>query len=213
MGKLFLSSISLFGKLRKKFYILWNRYYLKMLIGKDNLGCFAYMHNKIYFRIATGCIVRVGDYFTFTSGDNFNPLCRNIRGGIVAERVSSRIIIGNHVGISSACIWAKDEIKIGNHVNIGGNCILMDSDAHNLDWRIRNSGQVAANGNSLDNETCKCAPIIIGDHVLIGANSIILKGVTIGEHSVIGAGSVVTRDIPANCIAGGNPCKIIKYIN
>ena len=89
----------------------------------------------------------------------------------------------------------------------------MDSDAHNLDWRIRNSGQVAANGNSLDNETCKCAPIIIGDQVLIGANSIILKGVTIGEHSVIGAGSVVTRDIPANCIAGGNPCKIIKYIN
>lgn len=89
----------------------------------------------------------------------------------------------------------------------------MDSDAHNLDWRIRNSGQVAANGNSLDNETCKCAPIIIRDHVLIGANSIILKGVTIGEHSVIGAGSVVTRDIPANCIAGGNPCKIIKNIN
>lgn len=197
----------------KKCYILWNRYYLKLLIGKDNLGSFSYIHNKVYFRIASGSLVRIGEHFTFTSGENYNPLCRNIRGGIVAERKSSRIIIGNYVGISSACIWAKDEIKIGNYVNIGGNCIIMDSDAHNLDWRIRDSGQTTASGNSLDNETCKCLPIVIEDHVLVGANSIILKGVTIGKHSVIGAGSVVTKDIPANCIAGGNPCKVIKYIN
>lgn len=62
----------------------------------------------------------------------------------------------------------------------------------------------------MDNHTAKCAPIVIKDHVLIGAKSIILKGVTIGEGSVIGAGSVVVKDIPANCIAAGNPCKVIK---
>ena len=48
---------------------------------------------------------------------------------------------------------------------------------------------------------------------LIGARSIILKGVKIGARSVIGSGSIVTQNIPSDCIAAGNPCKIIKYIN
>ena len=55
--------------------------------------------------------------------------------------------------------------------------------------------------------------IIIDDDVLIGANTIILKGVHIGARSVIGAGSVVTKDIPADSIAAGNPVKVIKKIN
>ena len=45
------------------------------------------------------------------------------------------------------------------------------------------------------------------------SNVTILKGVTIGARSVIGSGSVVTKSIPADCIAAGNPCKIIRYIN
>lgn len=44
-------------------------------------------------------------------------------------------------------------------------------------------------------------------------NTIILKGVTIGARSIIGAGSVVTKSIPSDCIAGGNPAKVIRYIN
>lgn len=54
------------------------------------------------------------------------------------------------------------------------------------------------------------APIQIDDDVLIGTRSIILKGVHIGARAIIGSGSVVTKDIPADCIAAGNPCKIIK---
>ena len=50
------------------------------------------------------------------------------------------------------------------------------------------------------------------DDVMIGARCIILKGVVIGARSVIGAGAVVTRSIPADCIACGNPAKIIKRI-
>lgn len=56
-------------------------------------------------------------------------------------------------------------------------------------------------------------PITIGDKVWIGANVIVLPGVTIGENSVIGAGSVVTKDIPANVIAFGSPCKVYREIN
>lgn len=56
-------------------------------------------------------------------------------------------------------------------------------------------------------------PVKIGDNCWIGAGSIICPGVTIGENSVIGAGSVVTKDIPANSVAVGNPCKVLRTIN
>ena len=56
------------------------------------------------------------------------------------------------------------------------------------------------------------APITIGNNVWIGGGVIVLPGVTIGENSIIGAGSVVTKDIPANCLAFGNPCNIVRQI-
>jgi galactoside O-acetyltransferase len=56
-------------------------------------------------------------------------------------------------------------------------------------------------------------PVNIGDNCWIGAGSIICPGVSIGENSVIGAGSVVTKDIPANSVAVGNPCRVLRTIN
>jgi maltose O-acetyltransferase len=56
-------------------------------------------------------------------------------------------------------------------------------------------------------------PVKIENNCWIGAGAIICPGVTIGENSVIGAGSVVTKDIPANVIAVGNPCKVLRIIN
>lgn len=58
-----------------------------------------------------------------------------------------------------------------------------------------------------------CAPVTIGNSVWIGCNVSILPGVTIGDNCTIGAGSVVTRDIPANSLAAGNPCRVIRGIN
>ncbi len=170
------------------------------------------MFNRIYLDIHPQSQVRIGDYFTFTSGESINPLCRAQRGCIVAERAESVIEIGHHVGMSSPCLWAKERITIGNYVNIGSDCIIMDSDAHNLDWRVRDSGEMFSAAESMDGHTAKCAPIVIEDHVLIGARCIVLKGVTIGWGSVVGAGSIVVKDIPAGCVAAGNPCKVIKYM-
>lgn len=56
-------------------------------------------------------------------------------------------------------------------------------------------------------------PIHIGNNVWIGAGAIICPGVTIGDHTTIGAGSVVTKDVPANVLAGGNPCRVIRELS
>ena len=56
------------------------------------------------------------------------------------------------------------------------------------------------------------SPITIGNNVWIGGNAIVLPGVTIGDNSIIGAGSVVTKDIPANVVAVGNPCRVIREL-
>lgn len=52
----------------------------------------------------------------------------------------------------------------------------------------------------------------IGNNVWIGAGAIILPGIAIGDNSVIGAGSVVTKDVPANVVAVGNPCRVLREI-
>ena len=124
----------------------------------------------------------------------------------------SKIIIGDRVGISSACLWSKERITIGNDVNIGGDCLIMDNDAHPVDYLQRRRIFVKENGTSTHNTAIGTAPVVIGDDVWIGARSQILKGVHIGARSVIAAGSVVVKDIPADCIAGGNPCKVIRAL-
>lgn len=210
--KIFRKLLHLPRFLRRHFFVRYNRMCLGLAVGRGNLGKRARIFNHIYLDIHPEAHVRIGDDFILTSDDNINPLCRHQRGCIVAERASTVIEMGHHVGMSSPCLWAKERITIGNHVNIGGDCIIMDSDAHNLDWRIRDSGEMFSAKESMDGHTAKCAPIVIEDHVLIGARSIILKGVTIGRGSVIGAGSVVVKSIPAGCIAAGNPCKVIKRL-
>lgn len=150
----------------------------------------------------------VGEGSTFTFG---NGLVLNGDGITTARRMrivvseGGRMSFGDYSGISSSSVWCKKEISIGNHVNIGAECMIIDTDFHSSDWRDRADRNV-------DVQNAKSAPIHIGDFVFIGAKSIILKGVTIGDKSVIMAGSVVNRDVPANCIAGGNPCRILKQL-
>ncbi|MBO5508378.1 MAG: acyltransferase [Bacteroides sp.] len=156
--------------------------------------------------------MKIGCNVTVTSDEAFNPLCRNIRASFCLERPTSLIEIGDDTGMSSPCIWVKERISIGNRVKIGGDCILMDSDAHNLDYQVRGSmeriGRI-----SKDVFTARTALIIIGDDVLIGTRSIILKGVSIGTRSIIAVGSIVTKSIPADCVAGGNPCRVIRMLD
>ncbi len=90
-------------------------------------------------------------------------------------------------------------VTFGNNVFIGPNCALYTA-GHPVDVERRNSGLEYA------------YPITIGDNVWIGGGVTILPGITIGDNTTIGAGSIVTKDIPSNCVAAGNPCRVIKDI-
>lgn len=145
--------------------------------------------------------ITIGDNFVFVSGEHINPICSNLQGSI-SVGIEGEIRIGNKVGMSSTRMIIHNKLTIGNNVLIGGFCLFMDTDYHQLNYleRRQGVGPIAS------------APITIEDDVWIGAQCIILKGVTIGARSVIGAGSVVTKDIPTDCVAAGNPCRVIRSL-
>jgi maltose O-acetyltransferase len=99
-------------------------------------------------------------------------------------------------------------VTIGENVFFGPNVSLL-TPVHPLRYQDRNLYR-KADGNMTDKEYAK--PIQIGSNCWIAGNVTICGGVTIGEGSVIGAGSVVTRDIPANVIAVGAPCRVLREI-
>lgn len=114
--------------------------------------------------------------------------------------------IGDFSGMTNGIIVCEEKITIGDHVNIGNGTIIMDTDLHSLDWRVRSD-------RALDHHESLTRPVTIGNHVFVGARVIILKGVSIGEKSIVAAGSVVTRSIPAGEIWGGNPARFIRAID
>lgn len=118
--------------------------------------------------------------------------------------IGERTYVNFNLTILDTC-----EVKIGNDVFIGSGVSLL-TPLHPMEYKERN---YYINEESKWKNKEYGAPIIIKDNCWICSNVSILPGVTIGEGSVIGAGSVVTHDIPDNCFAAGNPCKVIKQIN
>lgn len=118
------------------------------------------------------------------------------------------IFLGNNVIINMNCTFVDNKpIRIGDRVLIASNVQIYTSSHPVLpqerlvpDWRERRTTFFRTYAR----------PIEIKNNVWIGGGCILLPGVTIGENSVIGAGSVVNRSIPSNCVAVGNPCRVIR---
>ena len=147
------------------------------------------------FKLYPRTKIIIGSNCEFLSGHTDNLIGINHPCIISAFNAATEIHIGENSGFSGTIISAFIGITIGKNVKCGANTLISDSDWHPEDPR---SG--------------KPSPIVIGDNVWLGVNSVILKGVKIGENTVIGANSVVTKNIPPNVIAAGNPCKVIKQI-
>jgi len=155
---------------------------------------------------------------------------RNVRGKDDCIRVGGHCVIagellvfahGGQISIGDWCfvgegarIWSASAIEVGNRVLISHNVNVFDSLTHPLDAKQRHlqfqAIVLAGHPQSIDLGE---KPVRIGDDAWIGANSIILRGVTIGARAVVGAGSVVTEDVPEGCIVAGNPARIIRRID
>ena len=110
------------------------------------------------------------------------------------------VMIGDHtrVGLHNTIIGP---VIIGNHVNLAQG-ITVTALNHNFD----------DSNKRIDEQGVSTSAVIIEDDIWIGANAVILPGVTIGHHSVVAAGAVVTKDVPPHSLVAGVPAKIIKQI-
>lgn len=110
------------------------------------------------------------------------------------------VVIGHHtrIGLHNTVIGP---VTIGNYVNLAQG-ITVTALNHNF----------SDTSKRIDQQGVSTTPVTIGDDIWIGANAVILPGVTIGNHSVVAAGAVVTKDVPPYTLVGGVPARIIKSL-
>ena len=165
--------------------------------------------------------VKIGEYFNFNrQWDKIRTLHNKMVGSIfIGENASlcvgafdvyagsrinvntgAKLVLGSGYMNHDCVIDCFDSITIGRNVVISERVVLRDSDNHTINDAV----------NVTSDKSLVTAPIVIGDHVWIGMNVIVLKGVTIGEGAIVAAGSVVNKDVPPHCLVGGVPAKVIK---
>jgi len=135
-----------------------------------------------YFKMEEGAkLVVNGNFSIFT-------------GGRVLLYKNATLELGDGYINHNVFLVCRDKVTIGKGVAISNNVVIRDNDAHRI----------------IDDQHVSTKPVEIGDHVWIGTNVTILKGVKIGNGAVIAANSLVNKDVPAKALAGGVPAKILK---
>ena len=181
-----------------------------------------------YLSMGNGCLLQSG----FAISGNLDGTGKRVFVGnncvvassFVFERKGhGKVTLGDRVHAGSSTNFISiNGISIGDDVTIAYDCIFYDHDSHAIDWLDRKDDTLQEirddrmNGDFLANKNwsvVRSAPIVIEDKVWIGFGVTVLKGVRIGEGAVIGARSVVTKDIPAYCVAAGNPARVVKSID
>lgn len=132
--------------------------------------------------------------------------------GSISVQNKGKVVMHEYSKIDETTfIQCVDRVEIGAYTAIAVNTTICDNNNHPISPAFRKRMRVTPVGDDLRLwKHSDHAPIIIGENVWIGSNVRICKGVTIGDNSVVGANSVVTKSIPANCIAVGNPAKVVK---
>jgi len=174
----------------------WTSYYRNVLpIKKVSLGKHCQFIGRSFFVRFPNSKISIGAFCILRSDNNSNLIGVNRHCIISTHSNNALIVMGENCGFSGVSIGAIEKIVIGKNVLCGANVIITDFDWHTTRY------------------PSKSKPVIIHDNVWIGVNSVILKGVEIGRNTIIGANSVVVKSIPANVIAAGNPCRVLKLLD
>lgn len=178
---------------RYAYFRLRNRYCRwRMIRAGAKVGRNVWFDSPVEVRIRPGGSITVGD------GCNFGKYVHLKVGG------GGHIVIQANVKVNRFCIVeAHSLVTIENDVLTAPYVHIVDAD-HNFS-SLRPIKEA-------DRETGTLAkPIVVGAHAWLGSGVKVLAGVTIGPHAVVGANSVVTHDVPAYGVAGGVPCRVLRY--
>lgn len=142
------------------------------------------------------------------------------KGSIIAGRLlifkyGGEISIGENCYIGdNTRIWSGEKVVIGNNVFVSHNVNIMDTNSHEISAleRMNSFSKFLQQGLAVTKGNVETIPVIIEDHVWVGFNAVILKGVKIGEGAIIAAGAIVTKDIPPYTLVAGTPSRFIKHI-
>jgi acetyltransferase-like isoleucine patch superfamily enzyme len=162
----------------------------------------------------------------------FRSQCESVGSGFRMERLpylagSGRIAIGDNVRLSGKIgigfarrSGGSASLTIGDGTFVGHDCGLNIAESISIGRRcllatrvsVRDYHGHAVEASARGEVPDEPAPVVIGDDVWIGAGATILKGIRIGDRAVIGAGAIVTRDVPADCVAAGNPARVVRLV-
>jgi acetyltransferase-like isoleucine patch superfamily enzyme len=136
--------------------------------------------------------------------------------GIIRCEGHGQAVIGDEVYIGDGVIVSvRTSVEIGGGTLIAHGAQIFDNDTHPLDAEARLQHfrailKTGPKGRKPDDFEVAAAPIRIGPRCWLGFNSAVMKGVSLGEEAIVAAGAVVTSDLPARCVAAGNPARVVK---
>ena len=137
---------------------------------------------------------------------------------IILKKILKSIGTDVHFEPTFRCEFGYN-ITIGNHFYANFDCVMLDGGGIEIGDNVLFGPRVgiytsnhAADAWERANGACYAKPVKIGNNVWVGAGVQINQGVTVGDNTIIGSGSVITKDIPANVVAAGVPCKVIREI-
>ncbi|MBR5378407.1 MAG: acyltransferase [Bacteroidales bacterium] len=185
-----------------------------------------YVFKPSMFFIDADACVKIGKYLNFNRQWDAQRMVQNkmvgslcVAKGASLEVDAFDVYAGSRINVNAGAklslgsgyinhdcvIDCFSSISIGHEVAISERVVIRDSDNHAI---VTESNRNEVSTMNVDKQVS--APIVIRDHVWIGMNVIILKGVTIGEGAIVAAGSVVNKDVPPHCMVAGIPAKVVK---
>ena len=136
-----------------------------------------------------------------------------VSASLIYEKDGARIEIGSNTFVGPCTLSCAESIKIGNNVQIAWGVIVFDHNSHSIDYNERRNDLSNTFSGKKTWTDVKISQTVIEDDVWIGANAIILKGVTVGRGAIVGAGSVVTKNIPEMSVYAGNPASLVRKLD